>query len=71
MLNGIPLAANVYQNPLKYAESRDKDSVLLELGVNHPISASLRGIELSPSPLMYQYSPIHEPLHQNRADNLR
>lgn len=60
VLDGIPLAANVYQNPLKYAESKHKDSALLELGDDHPISASLRGIELSPSPLMYQYSPVNE-----------
>ncbi len=58
--DGIPLAVNVYQNPLEYAESRRGSDVQLELGHAHYIARALSGVELSPAPIQYQYIPVNE-----------
>jgi len=56
----IPLVANVVQNPLQFAQSSRKQDAVIDIGTDHPIAEKLRGIELSPSPLMFQYSPVNE-----------
>ncbi len=60
VLEDIPLVANVYINPLEYAEVRDKQAASLELGTDHAISKALGQIDLSPAPLIYQYAPKME-----------
>ena len=60
MKDGIPLVANVYQNPIEYAQSRRSQAAELTLGDEHPTAQKLMGIRLSPSPLMYQFSPVNE-----------
>jgi hypothetical protein len=60
VLDGIPLVANVVQNPLEFAQSSSKQAARLELGADHPIAETLHGLELSPAPLQYQYSPVNE-----------
>lgn len=57
--DGIPLVANVYQNPLEYGQSIKPKSANLELGT-HAISETLKGIGLSRNPIMYQFSPLNE-----------
>jgi hypothetical protein len=60
MLDGIPLVANVVVNPLEFAQTRDSAAATLQLGSNHPISETLREIQLTPRPVMYQFSPVTE-----------
>jgi hypothetical protein len=57
---GIPVTANVVVDPIEFAQSRDKQSAILELGTKHPISAALKEMQLSASPVMYQFSPVTE-----------
>ncbi len=57
---GIPVTANVVVDPFEFAQSRDKRSASLELGPKHPIAVSLREIQLSAGPVMYQFSPVTE-----------
>lgn len=59
MKNGIPLCANVYTNPLEYAESMSRSAASLTLG-DHDIARQLQNLDLSASPLMYQYCPRNE-----------
>ena len=60
MKDGIPLVANVYQNPIEYAQSRRGDAAELVLGHDHPIAQQLRDIQLSRKPLLCQMSPRNE-----------
>lgn len=60
MKNEIPLVANVYVNPLEYAQSMSRNTAELEIGKNHPISEVLKGLGLSKTPTFYQYSPVNE-----------
>ena len=57
---GIPLAANVLQNPLEYAQSSRPGAARLTLGSEHPIARTLRTLGLSKRPIKYQYSPRNE-----------
>lgn len=57
--DGLPLCANVYTNPLEYAQSMASGAARLALG-DHPIAEQLRALDLSESPIMYQYSPKNE-----------
>lgn len=59
MKNGIPLCANVYTHPLQYAQTMSPGAARLTLG-EHEIARQLRALELSASPLMYQYCPLNE-----------
>ncbi|SMB24915.1 conserved protein of unknown function [Sterolibacterium denitrificans] len=59
MKNGIPLCANVYTHPLQYAQTMSSDAASLTLG-DHDIARQLQRLELSASPLMYQYCPLNE-----------
>lgn len=59
MKNGIPLCANVYTNPLQYAQTMSPGSASLVLG-EHDIARQLHALDLSSSPLMYQYCPRNE-----------
>jgi len=57
---GIPVTANVVVDPVKFAQSRDGQSAILELGAKHPIASVLKEIQLSAGPVMYQFSPVTE-----------
>lgn len=59
MKDGIPLCANVYTNPLEYAQSLATGTATLTLG-DHAIAAALRELDLSTQPIMYQYCPRNE-----------
>jgi len=58
--NGIPLVANIYTNPVKYAESMKKDTATLTIGSEHEICKELHEIELSKNPLFYQFIPENQ-----------
>jgi len=60
ILEQIPLTANVVVDPLEFAQSRDSQSAILELGAKHPIAQALKEIQLSAGPVMYQFSPVTE-----------
>ncbi len=60
VLDGIPLVANICQNPIEIAQTRDKSAARLELGTSHPIAETLRGVGLSRSPIAYVYSPVNQ-----------
>ncbi len=57
--NGVPLAANVYMNPVEFGKSMSGKAAKLTLG-NHDIAGQLREIKLSEKPLFYQYMPVME-----------
>lgn len=58
--DGIPLLANVLVDPIEYAQSLRGDNATIEIGDSHPICEELRGIELSKSPVLYQYIPLNQ-----------
>jgi hypothetical protein len=58
--DGIPLATNVFVNPLEIGETRDKYAATLEIGTDHPIGRLLKRIGLSAMPFQYQYSPLNQ-----------
>ncbi|MFA6447966.1 MAG: acetoacetate decarboxylase family protein [bacterium] len=58
--DGVPLVANVYMNPLEFAQSPIGSAAELDIGKDHPIGRALSEIELSKSPVLYQYSPVNE-----------
>ena len=71
VLEGIPLAANVYIDPIQYAETMDRKAATLELG-DHEIASELKKIDMGPAPLIYQYSPVTEAIlfgGRNLIDN--
>jgi hypothetical protein len=55
----VPLAANVYMNPLEFGKSISRKAAQLTLG-NHDISEQLRKLDLSEKPLFFQYMPMME-----------
>jgi hypothetical protein len=57
--DGVPLAANVYMNPQEFGKSISRKAAQLTLG-NHDISGQLRELDLSESPLFFQYMPLME-----------
>jgi hypothetical protein len=57
LVDGIPLVANVLTDPRRIAESMHGDSAVLEVGGEHVISSTLRGLGLSPRPVLYHYCP--------------
>jgi len=59
MKEGLPLCANVYTNRLAFAQSASRQAAALQLG-DHDIARQLRALDLSKSPLMYQYCPKNE-----------
>jgi hypothetical protein len=72
MKDGIPLVANVYMNPIEFAQSALGSCVELELGSDHPIGIALKEIDLSKTPVIYQYSPVNEAIlfaGRNLIDN--
>ncbi|MFH2009670.1 MAG: acetoacetate decarboxylase family protein [bacterium] len=56
----IPLAVNVYQNPIELGQSRRRGDARLSLGTSHPIAAALGSLKLSDHPILYQYCPVNE-----------
>lgn len=59
-IGDIPLVTNIYFNQLEFAESRDKQSAVLEIGTDHKICEDLQEIGLSETPVVYQYSPLNQ-----------
>jgi Acetoacetate decarboxylase (ADC) len=57
--DGVPLAANVYTNPIEFGQSMSRKAATLSLG-NHDIAKKLQEINLSPKPLFFQYMPVME-----------
>jgi hypothetical protein len=57
--DGVPLAANVYMNPIEFGKSMSGKAAQLTLG-NHDIAKKLQEINLSPKPLFFQYMPVME-----------
>ena len=57
--DGVPLAANVYMNPLEFGKSMSRSAAQLTLG-DHEISGELRDLDLSPRPIFFQYMPVME-----------
>lgn len=57
---GVLIMANAIVNPLQYAESRQKRDLSLEIGKGHLICETLRNLNLSSHPLLYQFSPYGE-----------
>ncbi|MCK7481972.1 MAG: hypothetical protein M0C28_36010 [Candidatus Moduliflexus flocculans] len=57
--DGVPLAANVYMNPVEFGKSMSGKAAQLTLG-NHDIAKKLQEIKLSPKPLFFQYMPVME-----------
>ena len=57
--DGVPLAANVYMNPVEFGKSMSGKAATLSLG-NHDIAKKLQEINLSPKPLFFQYMPVME-----------
>jgi len=72
IIDQIPVAANVVTDPLEYAQSRNGQVATLHLGTNHPVSRTLREIDLSPRPVLYQFSPATQAIlfaGRNLIDN--
>jgi len=59
MKDGVPLVANVYMNPIEFGLSVLPGAASLTLG-GHRISQQLRELNLSASPIFFQYMPIME-----------
>jgi len=57
--DGVPLAANVYMNPIKFGKSASSKAAQLSLGT-HDIAQKLKEINLGTKPLFFQYMPIME-----------
>jgi hypothetical protein len=57
--DGVPLAANVYMNPLEFGKSISRKAAQLTLG-DHDISRKLRELDMSENPIFFQYMPIME-----------
>ena len=57
--DGVPLAANVYMNPLEFGKSMRKKAARLTLG-DHEVSRQLLDMDLSPCPTFFQYMPMME-----------
>lgn len=58
--NGIPLSANLFINPLQYAQVLGRNNARLELAQGHRIADELRDMQLSKQPVIYQYMPSYE-----------
>lgn len=57
--DGVPLAANVYMNPVEFGKSMSGSASKLILG-NHEIGSQLKEMGLSDKPLFFQYMPVME-----------
>jgi hypothetical protein len=59
ILDGVPLAANVYMNPVEFGLSLSPSAAKLTLG-DHEIAKKLGGLGLSDKPVTFQYMPVME-----------
>lgn len=59
IMDGVPLAANIYMNPLEFGKSISKKAARLTLG-DHEVSTQLLDMDLSPCPIFFQYMPMME-----------
>jgi len=57
LIDDVSIVANFVVDPLEFAQSLDNQAAVLRLGENHPVARTLQEIELSRSPVMYQYGP--------------
>ena len=60
VIDGIALRANVFINPVQFAQTTSRQAARLELGTSHSIPAALKGLDLSANPVTYQYSPLNQ-----------
>lgn len=60
VLDGIPLRANLYLNPIRHRQTIGLGAAKLDIGNGHRICDELRGIKLSRMPVLYQYTPSYE-----------
>lgn len=58
--DGVPLCANIYTNPIEFAQSLSGNDASIEIGHTHAISTELEEIGLSKKPILYQYSAVNE-----------
>ena len=59
-IDDIPLITNIFINPIENTQTNDKNAAALDIADDHPICRSLKSIELSDSPIQYQYSPTSQ-----------
>jgi len=52
------LKANLYIDPQKFAQSFNPKSASIEIGTGHELCDLLKDLQLSKTPLAYQYSPL-------------
>jgi hypothetical protein len=58
--DGVPLSANLYVNPLEYAQTSGRNAADLQLGTGHRICNDLGQMGLSKRPMLYQYMPSYQ-----------
>jgi len=58
--DSVPLRTAILTNNLLFAQRLRTDAARVVLGDAHPIADALRGLALSPRPLVYQYAPLNE-----------
>lgn len=58
VLDDIPLVANVVVDPIEFAQSRNRKVANLEIGTGNTICEALGKIDLSQTPIMYQFCPL-------------
>lgn len=55
--DGKMIYSNLYVKQDQFAQKMGGSSVQMEIGRNHEVCETLRALSLSPSPLLYQFSP--------------
>jgi hypothetical protein len=60
IIDDIPLVTNLFYNTIEGAQTNDKKAAALDIGSNHSICNTLRHINLSNSPIQYQYRPLNQ-----------
>jgi hypothetical protein len=58
--NGNVLMANLYTNPIQFAQSFQRSSAKLTISGNHEMCGFLRDVQISSKPIAYQFSPMFE-----------
>ncbi|MEW5737125.1 MAG: hypothetical protein AB1921_19925 [Thermodesulfobacteriota bacterium] len=56
-LRNCLLKANLYVDPMQFAQSFDHDHAEIEIGDGHELCDTLRSLEMGKKPLAYQFSP--------------
>lgn len=58
--NSTPLMAEIWVNPIEYAEAYGGSAVQLQIGTGHPICETLEHVGISKQALAFQYSPYNQ-----------